>query len=129
MEEEPGRGERGGHHDRRVNPKCKGKLKGKTVIVFDDFTTEGKSIEWARTLLTSANAAQVIAPTIGKYGASRHTAYQLRQGTRIDPYQVSYHLAATNFVTTPVTGAAGPGRDDALKATMSHFIAAAQNAE
>jgi phosphoribosylpyrophosphate synthetase len=113
----------------RINPKYKGKLKGKTVIVFDDFTTEGKSIEWARTLLTSANAAQVIALTIGKYGASRHTAYQLRPGTTIDPYQVSYHLAATNFVTTPVTGAASPGPDDALKATMSHFIAAAQNSE
>ncbi len=113
----------------RINPKYKGKLKGKTVIVFDDFTTEGKSIEWARTLLASAKAAQVIALTIGKYGASRHTAYQLRPGTTIDPYQVSYHLAATNFVTTSVTGAAGPGPDDALKATMSHFIAAEQTAD
>ncbi|MFF7545725.1 hypothetical protein ACFZCU_19165 [Streptomyces canus] len=113
----------------RVNPKYKGKLKGKTVIVFDDFTTEGKSIEWARTLLTSAKAAQVIALTIGKYGASRHTAYQLRPGTTIDPYKVSYHLAATSFLTTRVIGAAGPGPDDALKATMSHFIAAAQSAD
>ncbi|MEV6840306.1 hypothetical protein AB0N17_38410 [Streptomyces sp. NPDC051133] len=113
----------------RINPKYKGKLKGKTVIVFDDFTTEGKSIEWARILLASAQAEQVIALTIGKYGASRHTAYQLRPGTTIDPYKVSYHLAATNFVTTPVTGAAGPGPDDALKATMSHFIAAAQSTE
>ena len=67
--------------------------------------------------------------TIGKYGASRHTAYQLRPGTTIDPYQVSYHLAATNFVTRSVTGAAGPGPDDALKATMSHFIAAEQTAD
>ncbi|WP_328436219.1 hypothetical protein OHA71_49365 [Streptomyces sp. NBC_00444] len=113
----------------RINPKYRGKLKGKTVIVFDDFTTEGKSIEWARTLLTSAQAAQVIALTIGKYGASRHTAYQLRPGTTIDPYQVSYHLAATSFVTTPVTGTAGLGPDEALKATMSHFIAAEQNAD
>ncbi|MET9954458.1 hypothetical protein ABZ135_23345 [Streptomyces sp. NPDC006339] len=113
----------------RINPKYKGKLKGKSVIVFDDFTTEGKSIEWARTLLTSAKAEQVIALTIGKYGASRHTAYHLRPGTTIDPFQVSYHLAATNFVTTPVTGAASPGPDDALRATMSHFIAAAQSTE
>lgn len=113
----------------RIDPKYRGKLKGKTVVVFDDFTTEGKSIEWARTLLTSANAEQVIALTIGKYGASRHTAYQLRSGTTIDPYKVSYHLAATNFVTTSVTGAAGPGPDDALKATMSHFIANGQSAD
>ncbi|MEU2762949.1 hypothetical protein [Streptomyces sp. NPDC007094] len=113
----------------RINPKYRGKLKGKTVVVFDDFTTEGKSIEWARTLLTSANVDQVIALTIGKYGVSRHTAYQLRSGTTIDPYKVSYHLAATNFTTTSVTGSAGPGPDDALKATMSHFIAAAQSAD
>lgn len=110
----------------RVNPKYRGKLTGKTVIVFDDFTTEGKSIEWAHTLLTTAKATQVIALTIGKYGASRHTTYQLRPGTTIDPYTVSYHLAATNFVTTPVAGTAGPGPEDALKTTMAHFIAAAQ---
>ncbi|WP_435057812.1 hypothetical protein [Streptomyces sp. bgisy060] len=113
----------------RINPKYKGKLKGKTVIVFDDFTTEGKSIEWARILLNNAKAEQVIALTIGKYGTSRHTAYQLRPGTTVDPFQVSYHLAATNFVTTSVTGAAGPGPDDALKDTMAHFIAAAQSSE
>lgn len=32
----------------RVNPKYRGKLAGRTVIIFDDFTTEGKSLEWAR---------------------------------------------------------------------------------
>ncbi|MEU5234005.1 HAD family hydrolase [Streptomyces anulatus] len=111
----------------RINPKYRGKLKGKTVVVFDDFTTEGKSIEWARTLLTSANVDQVIALTIGKYGAARHTAYQLRTGTTVDPYKTSYHLAATNFTTTSVTGSAGPGPDDALKATMAHFIATGQS--
>ncbi|MFG3064842.1 hypothetical protein ACGFYM_40840 [Streptomyces sp. NPDC048231] len=58
MEEEPGPVEQAdisiGAQARtvRINPKYRGKLKGKTVIVFDDFTTEGKSIEWARTLLT-----------------------------------------------------------------------------
>ncbi|MFI0596612.1 HAD family hydrolase [Streptomyces griseus] len=111
----------------RINPKYRGRLKGKTVVVFDDFTTEGKSIEWARTLLNSANVDQVIALTIGKYGAARHTAYQLRTGTRVDPYKTGYHLAATNFTTTSVTGSAGPGPDDALKATMAHFIATGQS--
>ena len=110
----------------RINPKYQDKLTGKTVIVFDDFTTEGKSVEWARTLLTSAKAAQVIALTIGKYGASRHTAYQLPTGTTINPHTVSDHLQATSFMTTSVRGTAGPGPDDALKATISHFIATAQ---
>ncbi|MDN3029424.1 hypothetical protein [Streptomyces sp. S.PB5] len=99
------------------------------MIVFDDFTTEGKSIGWARTLLTSVKAEQVIALTIGKYRDSRHTAYQLRPSTTVDPFEVNYHLAATNFATTAVTGAAGPGPDDALKATMSRFIAAARSTD
>lgn len=107
----------------RINPKYQGKLKGKTVIVFDDFTTEGTSIEWARTLLASAKAEQVIALTIGKYG-SRHTSYQLRPGTVIDPFSVN-DLAVAGFVTATGAGGAGEGPTDSLTAAMTHFIAAA----
>ena len=56
----------------RINPNYRKKIAGKTVIVFDDFTTEGKSIEWARILLGEAGAARVIALTIGKYPSPPH---------------------------------------------------------
>ncbi|NUK20382.1 MULTISPECIES: phosphoribosyltransferase [Streptomyces] len=109
----------------RINPKHRGKLKDKTVVVFDDFTTEGTSIEWARTLLLSAGAAQVIALTVGKYG-SRHTRYDLRPGTGIDPFDVN-DLTAADFVKTTCAGGAGEGPSDSLTATMNHFIAAADD--
>ncbi|GGS45338.1 hypothetical protein [Streptomyces violaceus] len=108
----------------RVNPKYRGKLKGKTVIVFDDFTTEGKSIEWARILLSKAGAAQVIALTVGKYG-SRHVNYAL-PGAAIDPYTVS-NLSATDFVSAVFSGTYGPGPEASLTTTMAHFVATAQN--
>ncbi|PJE98133.1 hypothetical protein CUT44_08730 [Streptomyces carminius] len=120
----------------RVNPRYRGRLTGKTVIVFDDFTTEGTSIEWARILLSKAGAAQVIALTVGKYG-SRHTNYGLRLGTwrdstsrhpsiTIDPYTVS-NLTATDFVSAVFPGTYGPGPEHSLTATMAHFATAAQN--
>ncbi|MFF6639617.1 hypothetical protein ACFY83_20585 [Streptomyces althioticus] len=122
----------------RVNPKYRGKLTGKTVIVFDDFTTEGKSIEWARILLSKAGAAQVIALTVGKYG-SRHTNYGLRPPTwrdstsrhpsiTIDPYTIN-NLTATDFVSAVFSGTYGPGPEDSLMVTMAHFAAAAQNTD
>ncbi|WP_331731339.1 hypothetical protein [Streptomyces sp. NBC_00073] len=111
----------------RINPKYRGKIKGKTVVIFDDFTTEGTSIEWARTLLASAEVAQVIALTIGKYG-SRHTSYQLRPGTAINPFTVN-DVTVADFVNTTGTGGAGEGPTESLTTTMNHFVISAQVAE
>ncbi|WP_404200225.1 phosphoribosyltransferase [Streptomyces tauricus] len=117
----------------RINPKYRGKLKGKTVVVFDDFTTEGKSIEWARILLSKAGTAQVITLTVGKYG-SRHTNYGIRPitsndpGIAIDPYTVS-NLSATDFVSAVFSGTYGPGPQDSLTTTMAHFAAATRNTD
>ncbi|MFF6979266.1 hypothetical protein ACFZAV_16320 [Streptomyces sp. NPDC008343] len=109
----------------RINPKHRGKLDGKTVVVFDDFTTEGTSIEWARTLLLSAGAAEVIALTVGKYG-SRHTRYELRPGTAINPFDIN-NLTAADFVKTTGAGGAGKGPTTSLTAAVNHFIAAAEH--
>ncbi|MFJ4692180.1 hypothetical protein [Streptomyces sp. NPDC088766] len=62
-------------------------------------------------------------------GSRRYGAHRLRPGTTIAPLQAGYHLAATDFVTTPVTGAAGSGPDGTPNATTSHFIAASQSTE
>lgn len=108
----------------RINPAYRGKLQGKTVIVFDDFTTEGKSIEWARALLSQAGAAQVIALTIGKY-PSRHTVYRLRPGITIDPFTTN-DVTLADFLTTTGTGGAEEGPSLSLTAAMNHFVAAAE---
>ncbi len=44
--------------------------KSPTVIVIDDFTTEGFSFEWARNLLYSAGAGRVVLVALGKYRRS-----------------------------------------------------------
>ncbi|MFD9444214.1 hypothetical protein ACFWBR_38020 [Streptomyces sp. NPDC060006] len=106
----------------RVNPAYKKKIVGKTVIVFDDFTTEGKSLEWARTLLSEAGAARVIALTIGKY-PSRHTVYQLRPGVTIDPFTTN-DITLTHFQTTTGPGGAEEGPSVVLTTAMEHFAAA-----
>lgn len=51
-----------------LSPSYRGRLEGKTVIVMDDFTTTGMSLEWARNLLSRAGADKIILMTIGKYG-------------------------------------------------------------
>ncbi|MDX3030874.1 hypothetical protein PV421_36200 [Streptomyces scabiei] len=108
----------------RVNPNYRRKIAGKTVIVFDDFTTEGKSIEWARTLLDEAGAARVIALTIGKY-PSRHTVYRLRPGVTIDPFTTN-DVTAADFLTTSGPGGAAEGPSRSLAAAMAHFAATAE---
>jgi hypothetical protein len=108
----------------RVNPNYKRKITGKTVIVFDDFTTEGTSIEWAHTLLSEAGAARVIALTIGKY-PSRHTVYRLRPGVTIDPFTTN-DVTLADFLTTTGTGGAQEGPSLSLTAAMNHFVAAAE---
>jgi len=61
-----------------VSPDYRGKLGGRTVVVFDDFTTSGMSLDWARTLLLAAGAERVVLMTFGKYGQNhpvRHSLY------------------------------------------------------
>jgi hypothetical protein len=42
--------------------------KSPEVVVFDDFTTDGLSFEWARNLFRAAGAKRVVLVAIGKYG-------------------------------------------------------------
>jgi phosphoribosylpyrophosphate synthetase len=62
-----------------VNPTYTSRLENKTVIVVDDFTTTGMSLEWARHLLLAAGAEEVTLLTIGKY-LKPHRLYTLQSG-------------------------------------------------
>jgi len=55
----------------RLADKYIGKLKDRTVVVFDDFMTEGTSLSWAYQLLIAAGASKVVLVSIGKYGRRR----------------------------------------------------------
>jgi hypothetical protein len=71
-----------------VNAARRTLIQGKTVIVCDDFTTSGMSLEWARNLLLAAGAGEVILLTIGKY-SSRHTVYCAVRDGLIDPFHLT----------------------------------------
>jgi hypothetical protein len=88
------------------------RLQGRHVIVFDDFTTTGASLEWARNLLLAAGAEGVTLMTVGKYG-TRYEAHVPKTGIDIDPFnvelrprrdvfdiQVTYLLADMNAVSS-----------------------------
>lgn len=51
-----------------LNPQLKTKIRGKRILVIDDFTTKGYSFECARNILYYAEAEEVVCVSIGKYG-------------------------------------------------------------
>ena len=57
-----------------VNPKYKAKIRGKRILVLDDFTTAGYSFETARLMLMRAGAKRVTCVAIAKYRASHVVA-------------------------------------------------------
>ncbi len=61
-------------------------IQHRTVIVIDDFTTTGMSLDWARNLLYAAGAARVILITVGKYPRP-HTVYLPIHSDIVDPFQ------------------------------------------
>lgn len=69
-----------------LNPEYESLARDKTIIVFDDFTTTGRSLEWARNLLYAAGAAQVVLLTIGKYRYN-HDVY-IPNGELASPFEI-----------------------------------------
>ncbi|WP_110513755.1 HAD hydrolase-like protein [Herpetosiphon llansteffanensis] len=50
------------------------KIRGRCIILFDDFTTYAHSFETARNYLLNAGAKRVICIAVGKYGSSSYTS-------------------------------------------------------
>lgn len=82
-----------------LGPSYQGKLDGKTVIVFDDFTTRGMSLEWARLLLKTGGAKRTVMLTVGKYGRT-HTSFDLQDGAHFDPFALNADLTTADFSWT-----------------------------
>jgi len=53
-----------------VNPEHRNKIAGRRILVLDDFTTSGHSLETARRMLMQAGAKEVVCVAFGKYRAS-----------------------------------------------------------
>lgn len=81
-----------------VDPAQEEFVQGRTVLVFDDFSSTGSSLDWARNLLYAAGAESVVLVTMGKYGRS----YRLQrpQDQEISPFQ---HQHYENGLLSPLT--------------------------
>lgn len=105
-------------HTVHVNPNYSKRIRGKQVIVFDDFTTRGTSLELARNLLLAAGASQVVGLAAGKYGF-RYTSYSLRPDVVIDPF--SLETRSWEDVFTSQTSQLGRD-DEAMKRVQASFL-------
>lgn len=70
-----------------LSPDYRTRVKGKTIFVFDDFTTHGYSLEWARNLLYAAGAVRVILVTVGWYSTT-HVAQVPINTKIIKPFEL-----------------------------------------
>src|SRR4029077_13793975 len=75
-----------------IKDKYKRSLKNRDVVVFDDFTTVGYSLDWARNLLRAAGAASIVLVSIGKY-SSRHALFAAIDPSAIKPFTVGSYKA------------------------------------
>jgi hypothetical protein len=105
-----------------LGAKYRGKLRGKTVIVFDDFTTKGMSLEWARLLLDSGGAENIILLTIGKYG-STYTRYEMAPTATLTPFALNATLQDSDFTQVQVQPTNNPSVTADLVLLMQNEIA------
>ena len=100
----------------------RGRLVGKTVIVFDDFTTHGMSLEWARLLLKAGGATRAVMLTVGKYGTA-HTSFDLQDDVGFDPFALNVGLTVADFLWTRQDVTVDHGTSPHFGRALSLFIA------
>jgi hypoxanthine phosphoribosyltransferase len=79
-----------------LDPQYRDRIRGKSLLVVDDFVTEGNSLECARNLLLNAGAAEVFGVAIGKYG-SGYDVHTLKAGVRWNSFAKS-NIGEEDFV-------------------------------
>lgn len=104
-----------------VHPDYRNKLRDRTVIVFDDFTTTGQSVEWARNLLYAAGAGKVILLTIGKY-PKPYVVHDVRPGRIITPFQRRDYVVPEVFEKTEIVLTRHAWALALIKKSFAHWI-------
>ncbi|MPY68239.1 HAD hydrolase-like protein [Deinococcus sp. SDU3-2] len=84
-----------------LNKHYRSKIKGKTIVVFDDFHTSGKSLEWARNLFLAAGAKEVVMIAMGRFGgrSKPHTAYEPVSVSTVTPFDLKEY-SESDFLST-----------------------------
>lgn len=82
----------------KVNPYFKGKLKGKTICIIDDYVTNGATTEMARNLLEKTGVKKIIFISLGRYLKYNGVTYQ-KEDYQItgDVYEAGYTYGRDKF--------------------------------
>ena len=87
-----------------LNPTFRKEIQGRSIVVIDDFTTQGHSFEWAINVLLNAGVSRVICTAIGKYGHRYGSERYARKGIAFDSFvpctlgDNDFASRGTNFV-------------------------------
>lgn len=84
-----------------LHPDYISKLDGRSIVVVDDFTTTGSSLEWARNLLKEAGVRQTVLLTIGKYPMP-YVLHELKGDDQITPFHSNDYDFNDLFSLTPI---------------------------
>lgn len=104
-----------------LNPEHANKIrrKDRTVLVFDDFTSTGRTLDWARNLLYAAGASRVVLLTVGKY-PSPYFLHLLKEGEEITPYEHTTYVPA-QFRRTLLSMERHPEVQPILRQSFKHL--------
>jgi len=91
-----------------VNENYRRKIQGKTILILDDFTTAGYSLETARHMLLKAGASKVIGLAIAKFRRT-HAVAEIKETW--DPYQ-PFSLKQSDIKLTDYPGVSNSNSDN-----------------
>jgi len=108
-----------------INPEYRNLIRtsNRNILVFDDFTTTGKSLEWARNLLYAGGADRVVLLTIGKYVRGGSPTYSLHEAVKPDlitPYELNDYDEA-DFTRVSYNMNRDPSAQQVLKDSFQYF--------
>lgn len=102
-------------HTVHLNSELADTVRGRSVVVFDDFMLSGRSGEWARHLLVAAGAQRVILLTLGKVAKlfANHEIVTMRVPDTLTPLRLRRY-PATEFSARNVALEHRPGNRDLM---------------
>ncbi len=106
-----------------VNPDYEVTINDKAVIVFDDFTSTGMSLDWSRNLLQKAGASDISLITVGKYGGGngQYDARTPISETTIEPFRLKEYDWRNDFSLTQLNMSRTRSVEQSLQESFDHW--------
>lgn len=101
----------------KLNPDYQGSIEGKTILVLDDFTTTGQSLDAARQLLTEADAEKVLCIAMAKF---RHSQFASKIDINFDPYS-KVEITQANIEEYKLPGNSNNESDEHFKSILNYY--------